>query len=788
MNRLDLQAVLPACRRVAETVSTVLLGLMLLGTITRAQESNLSDIYVTFREDVTLRDLARTHLGDANLWQEILRANELGSAREVQAGDRLLIPRTLVSTTTQALEEALTAIQEATDAGARLFAPELINQAIRLRDLALQQRKARSWLEARSSALQAGAAAKNATAVSLDERNVTAEAILSDLIGSVQGRLPEDLVWHPRGLRARLQEAERVRTLSNSFAEIMFRDESRLRLNQNSQAVIERMSVDLLDNRQVANVSLVEGDVYALLGGNRARKAFDLEVEGVDTSFDSRNFWVGREDGVSRFANYDHRELTISSGGEEVALGRNEGTLVRLLAAPTAPRQLLAAPVLVDPADERIIYNNEVELAWNEVTNAVSYWVEIGGDQIYFETIINRWGIESTNVTVDDLEDGTYYWRVAAIDEQNFPGAKSDVRRFSVKNTERPPFLVVTSPSDGEYVRFPLVTVTGESENVATVFVNSVAVEMDEDGLFSSTIALEEGANGINVIAIDERGVQTQIGRSVTFLPDRQAEIVLELGLDEIAPGTYLTAANGITVAGTTSSDSEVAVRSDHSETRTFTNKQGAFRMSVPLKAEREQFDLTVTTASGFATADSFVVVSDASAPRLILEQLPPATTSLEALSFRGTVIGAEVLLLNGERVALDGGSFTEVVELSGGSNRIDLAAIDQAGNRAIASFEIVRDREPPILEGHTFSSRDVESGQTIAIEVRAGDASAVKRAAPFAVTVGTWRYESVLRYRPATATFYGTVVIPREASGRIFLEYVELEDHFGNSRRYASP
>jgi hypothetical protein len=170
---------------------------------------------VVLGENQTLREVAREYLGDANLWQEILKASGLSSPGQARAGTRLTIPLTTISRANQSIDDAVAAIQEATDAGSRLFAPELINQSIRLHDVALQQRKARSWVEARSSADQSAAAARNALAVSLDERNQSAEAIVSDLIGNVQGRLPQDLVWQPRGLRARLQEEERVRTLSN---------------------------------------------------------------------------------------------------------------------------------------------------------------------------------------------------------------------------------------------------------------------------------------------------------------------------------------------------------------------------------------------------------------------------------------------------------------------------------------------------------------------------------------------------------------------------------------------
>ena len=160
-------------------------------------------------------------------------------------------------------------------------------------------------------------------------RDAVAEARLSDREGSVEGRKPQELVWTDREREAALIEEEKLRTLSRSSAQITFRDDSRLRLNANSQAVIRRMRTDPLSRTEEAKVSLVEGDFYALLSGKSERKKFDLEVPEVETDVDSRNFWVRSDPSGSKFTNYDEGALRVSANGAEVTLGRNEGTLVR---------------------------------------------------------------------------------------------------------------------------------------------------------------------------------------------------------------------------------------------------------------------------------------------------------------------------------------------------------------------------------------------------------------------------------------------------------------------------
>ena len=118
-------------------------------------------------------------------------------------------------------------------------------------------------------------------------------------------------------MNAVLIEEEKVRTLSRSTAQITFRDDSRLRLNANSQALIQRMRVDPLSREEEAKVSLIEGDFYALLAGKSQRKNFELEVPEVETQIDPTNFWVRRDTSGSKFTNYDQRTSTGVGAGRE---------------------------------------------------------------------------------------------------------------------------------------------------------------------------------------------------------------------------------------------------------------------------------------------------------------------------------------------------------------------------------------------------------------------------------------------------------------------------------------
>ena len=195
----------------------------------------------------------------------------------------LRIPVNEITSANQALVQSLGQMQKANLAGAQIFAPDEIGRAVDLHEQALEQRLLRQWLATRDLADASFEEATTAIAVSERNRDLAAEALVTDRNGDVESQRPEDLAWRELQLRSILVEEEKVRTLSDSTAQITFRDASRLRLNANSNAVIRQMRFDPLSKREEAKVSLIEGDFYALLSGESDdRSRFSVEIADVD--------------------------------------------------------------------------------------------------------------------------------------------------------------------------------------------------------------------------------------------------------------------------------------------------------------------------------------------------------------------------------------------------------------------------------------------------------------------------------------------------------------------------
>ena len=78
--------------------------------------------------------------------------------------------------------------------------------------------------------------------------------------------------------------------------------------------------------------------------------------------------------------------------------------------------------------------------------------------------------------------------------------------------------LAVTEPLDETTVYTADLVVKGQTEADAVVSVEGVTIEVDEDGKFSTVVALEEGPNLIEVEASDFEGNEGSIVLTVIYV------------------------------------------------------------------------------------------------------------------------------------------------------------------------------------------------------------------------------------------------------------------------------
>jgi hypothetical protein len=116
----------------------------------------------------------------------------------------------------------------------------------------------------------------------------------------------------------------------------------------------------------------------------------------------------------------------------------NWSTPNRITILPLIP----VVPVLVSPATNYLTTDTTPDFSWNSVTYGSTYNLQLSTNSTFTMIIRNVDGISDLTNTADPLPDGTYYWRVRAMNVNNEYGTFSINRIISIDSTSPlPPIL-----------------------------------------------------------------------------------------------------------------------------------------------------------------------------------------------------------------------------------------------------------------------------------------------------------------------------------------------------------
>ncbi len=749
------------------------------------QRFDLSEDYVTVRfgPDSSLRAMAEEYLDDPDLWPIILRLNGLKDITDIEVDQELRLPASQLQAAVEALAASLSVIQAANEAGAQLFAPLLIGRAISLHEDALKEKQAGAFSQSITLSTQSIDRAQSARAKSDELRDIEAEARLSDRHGRVEGQKTTENSWSGRNLNAVLNEQEKLRTLSESTAQVVFRDASRLRLNPNSQAVIQRMRVDPLKRREEAQISLIEGDFYALLATESKRNRLEVNLPNADATIDSGSFWVSQDDDAAKFSNYDVKPVSITARGETLVLGRNEGALVPTGEAPQEKVSVHRRIALQTPEDEAKLFGNRVDLNWEAGDGAGQYWIEVAHDGRFDRLAETLWGIEENSIKDLEIEPGVYYWRVAAIDAFGLPGQMSAVRRFEIRNDTAPPFLRVLTPEADTIVREARLDVSGETEPLAEILINGAPVPVDAEGRFSHAVPASEGENEVTLVAIDPAGNETVRKIQFEYLADAERAIAYSESLVRDDRGRFLTAGDALTLSGKAEGEARISVldRDGKLRSETYAEPTGEFLVNVPLEADEETLTVKSTAVSGHTYEEMIDVAVVDTAPRIRFAEPPPAVTSEPELALEVLIDQPSALVVNGKPVDMANGQALANIALSEGPNLIETVATNAVGLVSIDKRTVILDSEKPVVTSQSATLEPSGNSTILSLTIGAKDAAGVAKTSRYRVLVNGQEIEGVLRYNRARKAYRGQADIPMQAGdGEVTIE-IEIADIAGN-------
>ncbi|HVF68886.1 MAG TPA: hypothetical protein VM914_14545 [Pyrinomonadaceae bacterium] len=206
---------------------------------------------------------------------------------------------------------------------------------------------------------------------------------------------------------------------------------------------------------------------------------------------------------------------TSTSGGDTTTLRAGEYAAVNQQGAIAQREKLLAAPAPVSPRNMERVSSRRgaattVALKWQRPQTGAPahYRVEVATSPFFVPAgmLIERDQLQSNELTVDDLRQGNYFWRVLAVAQSGQASDWSEPQKFVVVGEGGTGEEVGFTDIQIEYVAGQIYVVRGRTQPGNTVRCTGRETLATRDGLFQLQINAPHGARDVTLEAADTQG------------------------------------------------------------------------------------------------------------------------------------------------------------------------------------------------------------------------------------------------------------------------------------------
>lgn len=343
---------------------------------------------------------------------------------------------------------------------------------------------------------------------SLGRRDSLGEAQFLAVEGSVQYSRGESGDWEPAADGLSLSSGDYVRTGPGGRAEIAFANGTRSLVRPNTMFRVYRTSSGGGSPEQAismqygwVNLDTSERDSSVTTPDAQARVRRDSEAA---VSYD-------RASGTAHFVSYQGGvEVAAKSGARREVAPLKQ--VVQVGADLSAPSDLPGRPGLLAPADGLQVNfgrTQQLKLDWTPIRGAVRYALQIAKDGAFTDRVIDAPDRVKTGATLGLRGEGSFDWRVAAVDRDGVQGPWSEPRRFRVaalgSGGDGGKKLAIQLHSVNSYGN--IFMLRGATEPGAELTIGGERVTVAPDGSFTTTIQVfEEGWSFLTMRAENARG------------------------------------------------------------------------------------------------------------------------------------------------------------------------------------------------------------------------------------------------------------------------------------------
>lgn len=370
------------------------------------------------------------------------------------------------------------------------------------------------------------------------EAGLEADAALIEAMSNRVEQRPTPLEWEGAVLQQLLRKRDGVRTFGGASAELVFGDETRLVLTEDSLVFLreEGAAVEPVDRRLIEVVvgqadleataqASAEDDIEIVVGNARSRPQRD-QTGALRTR---TRLSASRAAQVMVFEG----QADVEAGEGAVKVDAGMGTSVPEGGAPTPPEALLPAPVLTHPQPGVSLPVADAEIRWQPVEGAVGYVAELCREAGCGALVERVTGLDVPRWRPSGIEASTLYVRVNAVSPSGLDGYPSTAQAIvfvSEPPDEVPPrgrvrFLgtQVQLPDDlvlGAETRVALITEDDRSEVTSTL-------RFDDEPAASATLdgGWTPGPHRLEVTLEDRAGNRTEL-EPIVFVHDPRPPLV----------------------------------------------------------------------------------------------------------------------------------------------------------------------------------------------------------------------------------------------------------------------
>ncbi len=351
-----------------------------------------------------------------------------------------------------------------------------------------------------------------------DHKPSSQQAHFTNLDGTVRIKRSTDSTWVPASYSVALDKGDFIQTGTEGMAKVSFADGTSYTVKPDSLIQVQENTTNSSGQTQVV-VDVPTGTVDLSTG--RFTEGSKSQVIFAQTT---ANLTPDTTATLVTDSKHEQHELVLKQGaaevrrnGESLQLTKNEKISFQGENSPMLKEKEILPPILIAPPNQLPVAlgpDGNTHFAWAPAEEAKSYHLIISKSPI-LNPILEQKDVTTTNTTVGDLADGTYYWSVRSLGPNGKQSVESDIRKFTIVPKTQEASLPLSL--DDFISHGHTVEVRGKTEPNARVLVNGEEVPVvDEEGKFTYfTHPLPQGTSVITITAENSQGHMTTQTRTV---------------------------------------------------------------------------------------------------------------------------------------------------------------------------------------------------------------------------------------------------------------------------------